>query len=115
MMEGKIILARIPQVNGAAKLRPAVALKTLPPFGDILMCGVSRQLHQIVQGFDEIISVNDDDFASSGLDSTSLIRLSFLSVVPTRSIPGSIGQISPDRHRRRLESLSKYLINDINQ
>jgi hypothetical protein len=64
-------------VNGAAKLRPAVALKKLPPFGDILICGVRRQVHQIVQGFDEIISVGDDDFASSGLDSTSLIRRAF--------------------------------------
>ena len=77
------------------------------------MCGISRQIHQIVQGFDELISIGDDDYDFSGLDSTSLIRLGFLSVVPTQSIPGSIGHISPDRHRRLLETLSHYLISEI--
>lgn len=115
MMEGKVVLARIPQADGVDRLRPAVVLRTLPPFGDVLICGVSRQIHQIVQGFDELISFSDDDYESSGIDSTSLIRLGFLSVIPTRSIPGSIGHISPERHRRLLESLSRYLVSDINQ
>ena len=113
-MEGKVVLIRIPQADGVDRLRPSVVLRTLPPFGDLLICGISRQIHQLVRGFDELISASDDGYESSGLDSTSLIRLGFLSVVPARHIPGSIGQISPDRHRRLLESLSQYLTSNIN-
>jgi len=43
----------------------------MPVYRDALVCGVSTQLHQYVQGFDEVISPADADFASSGLISTS--------------------------------------------
>ena len=92
------------------KNRPAIILREMPSYGDLLVCGISKQLHQNVEGFDEIISPADEDFKSSGLLSTSLIRLGFLAVLPCSRILGSIGVLSSERHKRLLRTLSEYLI-----
>ncbi|NJL43560.1 MAG: transcriptional regulator [Pseudanabaena sp. SU_2_4] len=110
MKEGDVILTPILQADGKIKNRPTIILHELPPYKDFLVCGISTQLNQLVQGFDEIISPGDADFVSSGLRSESLIRLGFLAVLPRRSILGSIGSISPERHKRLLKTLSDYLI-----
>jgi mRNA interferase MazF len=110
MREGDVILTPIPQVDGKVKNRPAIILREMPPYRDLLVCGVSTQLHQRVEGFDEVISPTDPDFILSGLMSESLIRLSFLAVLPRKSIAGSIGAISLERHQRLLKTLSAYLI-----
>ncbi|WP_019501849.1 type II toxin-antitoxin system PemK/MazF family toxin [Pseudanabaena sp. PCC 6802] len=110
MKEGDVILTPVAQADGKIKNRPAVILREIPPYKDFLVCGISTQLNQLVQGFDEIISPGDADFVSSGLRSESLIRLGFLAVLPRRSILGSIGSISPERHKRLLKTLSDYLI-----
>lgn len=105
-----MVLTPVPQANGTVKNRPAIVLREMPPFGDLLVCGVSTQLHQQVKDFDEIISPTHADFASSGLVSESLIRLGFLAVLPRSSIIGSIGSISSERHKRLLKKLSEYLV-----
>ncbi len=110
MQEGDVVLTPVPQADGTVKDRPAIVLREMPVYRDVLVCGVSRQLHQYVQGFDEIISPADVDFVSSGLVSASLIRLGFLAVIPRRNIIGTIGVIAPERHQRLLQSLSRYLI-----
>lgn len=110
MKEGDVILTPIPQADGTLKNRPAVCLREMPRYRDMLVCGVSTQLHQRVDSFDEVIDSGDSDFASSGLLSDSLIRLGFLAVLPRKSIAGSIGSISTERHTRLLKSLSTYLI-----
>lgn len=110
MKEGDIILAPVPQADGRVKNRPAIILRELPPYQDFLVCGVSTQLHQKVEDFDEIISPTDSDFSPSGLKSESLIRLGFLAVLPRSSAIGSIGSISSERHKRLLKTLSNYLV-----
>ena len=110
MKEGDVILTPIPQADGTVKNRPAIFLRELPPYKDLLVCGVSTQLHQRVEGFDDLLSASDADFAASGLKSGSLIRLGFLAVLPHHSIPGAIGSISPERHQRLLQTLSDYLV-----
>lgn len=110
MKEGDIILTPLPQADGKVKNRPAIYLREMPPFRDALVCGVSTQTHQLVPDFDELITSQDSDFAASGLVSDSLIRLSFLALLPRRKIIGSIGSISPERHKRLLHRLSEYLI-----
>ncbi|HLE53584.1 MAG TPA: type II toxin-antitoxin system PemK/MazF family toxin [Anaerolineales bacterium] len=110
MKEGDIILTPIPQADGMVKNRPAIYLREMPPFRDALVCGVSTQIHQLAPDFDELITSQDNDFSSSGLVSDSLIRLGFLAVVPRRNIIGSIGSISPERHKRLLHRLSEYLV-----
>jgi mRNA interferase MazF len=110
MKEGDVILTPVPQADGAIKTRPAVILREIPPYKDFLICGISSQLNQIVQGFDEIISPEDPDFVSSGLKTKFLIRLGFLAVLPRSRIIGSIGSILPERHKNLLKTLSDYLI-----
>ncbi len=109
MNEGDIILTPVPQTNGERKDRPAVFLREMPLYRDLLVCGVSTQLHQYVEGFDEIISPTDEDFKSSGLRAKSLIRLGFLAVLPRYRVLGSIGPISGERHKRLLRTLSHHL------
>lgn len=110
MKEGDIILTPIPQADGTVKNRPAIVLREMPRYRDLLVCGISTQLHQRVAGFDEIISPSDTDFATSGLLSESLIRLGFLAVLPRKTVPGAIGSISSERHKRLLKRLSDYLV-----
>ncbi|MCX5644069.1 MAG: type II toxin-antitoxin system PemK/MazF family toxin [Phycisphaerae bacterium] len=110
MKEGDVILTAVPQADGAIKNRPAIILREMPPYRDLLVCGVSTQLNQQVKDFDELISPSDADFAASGLRSESLIRLGFLAVLPRSSIIGAMGSVSPRRHRRLLKRLSDYLV-----
>ena len=113
MKEGEFVITSVPQSDGRVKRRPALVLRTLPPFGDLLLCGVSTKLRQQVVGFDEILSPSDEDFAASGLTTTSLIRLGFLSAVPRGRVAGAIGSVSAERHERLLRRLSEYLVEDI--
>ena len=108
--EGDVIVTPIPQADGKIKNRPAIILRELPLYRDYLVCGVSTQLHQYAKDFDEIISPTDADFVSSSVITKSVIRLGFLAVLPRSSIAGSIGEISPKRHKRLLKTLSDYLI-----
>lgn len=110
MQEGSVVIAVIQQADGQLKKRPAVVLRELPGYHDLLICGVSSQLHQAVKGFDEIVSRSDADFAASGLQSDSLIRLGHLVAIPPKYIEGEIGSISAKRRKRLLKNLSNYLV-----
>lgn len=111
MRESNIILVPLLQADEELKYRPAIVLQEMPmPYRDLLVCGVSTRLNQYIQGFDDIISPTDADFISSGLHSESLIRLSFLGVIPRRLVRGTLGSISDERHKRLLQRLVDYLI-----
>ena len=110
MREDDVILTPISQADGAVKNRPAIILREMPPYGDLLVCGVSTQLHQQVKDFDEVIGASDADFSASGVRSESLIRLGFLAVLPRTRIIGSIGAISSERHKTLLQRLSDCLM-----
>lgn len=109
MKEGDVVLTPLPQADGQIKNRPAIGLREMLPFGDLLVCGVSTQLHHEVADFDDPVSPGDSDFAGSGLKTLSLIRLGFLAVLPPSSFLGAIGSINQARHRRLLERLCTYL------
>ncbi len=109
MNEGDIALAPLPQADGQIKTRPVILLRRLPPFGDFLACGVSTQLQQRVERFDEIIAPGDKEFSGSGLKAASLIRLGFLAVLPDTTLLGKIGTISPERRLRLLTNLCRHL------
>jgi len=110
MKEGDIVLAPFPQADGQIKKRPALVLRQVPPFDDLLVCGVSTQLRQCVEGFDELILSADPDFKTSGLLQDSVIRLGYLLTLPRKEFIGSIGKILPGRHRRLLKNLSEFLV-----
>ena len=109
MKEGDVVLAQLPQADGRLKIRPAVFLRKMPPFGDVLVCGISTQVHQAVRGFDEVVTAADDDFSGSGLKGTSIIRLGFLALVPAENIAGKVGTIAVERHCRLLSRLCEHL------
>ena len=110
MKESDVILAPLFQADEELKYRPAIVLREMPlPYQDLLVCGVSTKLHQAIQGIDEFISPADADFAQSGLRWASLIRLSFLGVVPRHLVRGILGSISKERHERLLATLIGYL------
>lgn len=110
MNQGDVVLTPVPQANGILKNRPAIFLREMPPYRDVLVCGISTQLHQEVKGFDEVVDQAELNFAATGLRTTSLIRLGFLAVLPRSAVIGSIGSVSPERHKRLLTRLSDYLI-----
>ena len=104
------VLVAMPQADNAVKNRPVVFLRGMRPFADALVCGVSTQMKQMVAGFDEFVSGEDEDFSSTGFVEPSLIRLGLLAVIPQSKIAGSIGASSSTRHQRLLKKLSSYLI-----
>ncbi len=75
-----------------------------------MICGVTTQIRKVARDFDELISPGDTDFGASGLRQESLIRLGYVVVIPRSKVAGSIGSISPDRHKRLLQRLSEYLV-----
>ncbi len=62
MKQGDVILTPIPQADGKLKERPAILLREMPGFSDFLVCGISTQLHRLIENFDEIISLDDKNF-----------------------------------------------------
>jgi mRNA interferase MazF len=110
MKEGDLVIVPMPQADGMTKNRPAIILREMPPYRDLLICGISTQLRNAGRDLDELISPGDVDFVSSGLRQQSLIRLSYVVVMPRRKIAGSIGSISTERHKRLLRRLSEFLV-----
>ena len=52
MKQGNVILKPVPQANGEIKNRPALILREMPSYGDLLVCGISKQLNHYVKDFD---------------------------------------------------------------
>ncbi len=111
MNPGDTALLSIRQADGRTKTRPILLLKQMPPFNDWLVCGISTQLHQEHKGFDFVVLDTDAIFAQTGLKGSSVIRLGFLDVIPTSSIPGSIGKIDPVTLKLLLNRLANHLLN----
>lgn len=109
-MPAEVVLLALPQADGQVKPRPALVLREMPPFQDVLVAGISSQLQQEVAGFDEVLRPGDADFGSSGLRVASVIRLGFLTVLPRAQVLGTLGYITAERQRALLVRLSAYLL-----
>lgn len=109
MKAGSVALARIQQADGRTKRRPVVVLQEMPPYRDWLVCAVSSQLRHECPGFDDIIGPDDDDFVTSGLKTSSLIRPGLVATLPESAILGQLGTISA----ARLSQLRKRLATHI--
>ena len=108
---GQIVLFRFPRTDlSEGKLRPALLLSEVPgPYEDWLICMISSQVHQRIDGFDELVEENDEDFARSGLKVTSVIRMGRLAVVEGKMLEGRIGTISPARMTRVRKRLAEWI------
>ena len=109
MKPGDIVLTFLPQADQAAKLRPALVLGLMPPYGDLLLCGISSQLEQAVPDFDEVIRSSDADFRTSGLRVASVVRLGFLATRPLALVGGVLGQVDLQRLGRLRKCLANHL------
>lgn len=108
MKDGDILLTPLRQADGAIKDRPVLLLRHMPPFSDLLVCGISTQLQRAAE-LDETIGPGDSDFATSRLKAPSLIRLGYLAVLPAKEFKGKIGTVSRSRHQRLLTRLAEFL------
>lgn len=108
---GQIALVPFPRVDlTPGKPRPVLLLARVPgPYENWLVCMFSTRLHQMVQGFDEVINVNDDDFEQSGLKVPSVIRVARLAVVSEEMLVGCIGEIGDGRLDRIRKTLVDWI------
>lgn len=67
MTPGDIAISAMPQANGRIKLRPLAVLSEFPRHGDLLVCGITSQMWNFVEGFDVALRKGDPDFDKSGL------------------------------------------------
>ncbi len=104
--EGDIVLGALPQSNGQYKLRPVLLLRQLPGYGDFLTCGFSSQIHQLIPGFGELLNPSPDN----GLRVQSVIRLEYLTLLPSGRVQGHLGSIPDALHQTLLQRLADYLI-----
>ena len=109
MKAGEVVLAALAQANDEIKLRPAILLCQLPPYGDWLACGISTQVRHFVPEFDELVAPADADYGGSGLRRESVVRLGFLSTLTRSQIGGTLGRIGPDRLARLRDRLARHL------
>lgn len=109
--EGLIVLFKFPQTDQkGGKLRPALVLRKIPgQFDDWLICMISSQLHQNIQGLDELITPEDSDFIESGLKMPSLVRASRLAVVEGHILLGKMGQIPSHRLFKIRKNIAKWI------
>jgi len=108
MRPGTVVIIKLPQKDGKRKSRPAVILGSNSMSGSrILFCGISTQLHEYREEYDEMISFQDEDYETSGLADTSVIRMNYLSVQPKEDIRRTIGYISKERLARLNAALEK--------
>jgi mRNA interferase MazF len=108
---GQVVVFRFPQTDlEEGKLRPALLLGKLPgEYDDWLICMISSQTRQYIQGFDELVRESDADFGESGLKVTSVIRVGRLAVVSGEILLGAIGQVSNERLTQIKKRLSDWL------
>jgi mRNA interferase MazF len=108
---GEIVLLRLPQPNlSPGKLRPVLVLSELPGlFGNILVCGISSQLHQEIPNWDEQLTPADTDFGTCDLKVASVIRLGWLAAVNPSASVGTLGSIAPERLARLRQRLAAHL------
>ena len=108
---GQIVLFEFPNTNlHDSKLRPALLIAKLPgEFDDWLVCMISSQLQQTIDGFDEIISADAPDFSDSGLKKSSVLRISRLAVMHSEIMLGSVGKIDTTRLQKIKTRLSAWI------
>jgi len=109
--EGSVILASFPQADRKIKLRPAVILKIIPPFDDYLVCAISSQIHNYVEGLDILIDESHVDFNYWGLPNAGIVRSGMITMISTEIIKGRIGELSKETYLQVVDQLIKFLRN----
>lgn len=109
MEAGQVVRATLPQADGELKPRPVVLVRQFPPYGDWLVCGISKSVHSAVPGFDIVLDHTHPDFISARLAYPGVIRLGFLNAISRYEIEGALGRISEGTHALIVERLVAHL------
>jgi hypothetical protein len=109
MKDGDVIRFALQQHDGKYLKRPAVIIKKLPQHNDFIICGISKSIGLALKEFDIVLSRDNPDFKTWGLDYPGVIRIGFLFTISGRYIEGALGKISADTHGRILKNLSALL------
>lgn len=109
MKAGDISLTVLSQSDGKEKLRPVLLLSKMPGYADWLVCGISSQVQKELKGWDFLIEKNSPCFYLTGLKTDSIIRLSFIAVIPSKNVAGKIGSLPPDIVNTLIKRLCTYL------
>jgi mRNA interferase MazF len=110
MKEGDIALAELNQADKQSRLRPVLLLREMPGYGDWLVAGISSQIHQFQDNWDVMIYVSDASFSQTGLKKDSIVRLSFLAVLPSALLSGTIGSINTETLNLLRKRLADYIV-----
>ena len=62
-------------------------------YRNVLICGISTQLHDLQTDWDDEIHSDDADFGRSGFHRASVIRPSYVYAADVREIAGVIGRV----------------------
>jgi len=108
---GQVAILQFPKADLAqGKPRPVLLVTPVPgPYDDWLVCMISTQLQQAVEGFDEVIDQSQSDFPGSGLRVASVVRVARLAVASAELLVGAIGEIGPERLQRIQQKLASWI------
>ncbi len=109
MEAGQIVRVCVPQADRVVKTRPVVLLKQFPPYGDWLVCGISKSIDIAVADLDIVLDEQHPDYALSRLDHPGVIRLGFLNAVSRYDVEGVMGRVSPSTYALIMERLIDHL------
>ncbi|MCO6481369.1 MAG: type II toxin-antitoxin system PemK/MazF family toxin [Flavobacteriales bacterium] len=93
MEAGDVVRTALPQADMARKPRPAILIKSCPPFNDWLVIGISSHVELAVAGLDVILGPEHPSFQRTGLSYAGVARLSFAHIIPRKHIEGVIGKV----------------------
>lgn len=108
MKAGDIVIAILPQ-DGLQKRRPVLILKVLPRYNDLLVCAVSSQLYQYTDGLDIILESTHPAFTESGLNRTSVFRITNIATLSQEDVEGTVGCLQHELFRNVIENLTGFL------
>lgn len=107
MTRGKVVLVPFPFDDlSTTKVRPAACLTD--PIGEyryVVLAFITSRIPADIMGTDLILDKNEADFAVSGLQVSSTLRLHRLMTVATALIRRELGELSPRMIKRVEEKL----------
>jgi hypothetical protein len=96
MEAGDVVRAALPQADRGRKPRPAILIKSFPPFEDWLVVGISSHIELAVEDLDIMIGPEHPSFRTTGLNYAGLARLSFAHIIPGKHIEGVISRVDKE-------------------
>lgn len=97
MTRGKVVLVPFPFDDlSTAKVRPAVCLtEPIGPFRHVILAFISSRMPTDLLETDLVLDRRQSDFATTGLRTSSTLRLHRLMTVTTALIRRELGELSP--------------------